>query len=46
MARDVIERGADPEIRRMAEEVIASQEAEIAFLNDWLAAQDEADPAK
>lgn len=38
MAGVVLEYGSDPDIRRLAEEVIAAQQAEIAFLEDWLAA--------
>ena len=37
MARIVIEHGEDPELRQLAEEIIAAQEAEVAFLRNWLA---------
>lgn len=36
MARIVIAHGDDPELRRLAEEIIAAQEGEIAFLEAWL----------
>ena len=36
MANVVLEHGSDPAIRELAEEIIAAQEAEIAFLREWL----------
>ena len=39
MARIVMEFGDDPEIRALAEGIVAAQEAEIAWMRDWLAAQ-------
>lgn len=37
MARIVLEHGQDPDLRQLAEEIIAAQEAEIAFLRNWVA---------
>lgn len=36
MARIVLEHGSDPQIRTLAQEVIAAQRAEIAWLREWL----------
>lgn len=36
MANIVLEHGEDEEIRQLAEEIIAAQEEEIAFLRAWL----------
>jgi len=39
MAQIQLEHGKDPEIRKLAEAVIAAQEAEITQLKAWLAAR-------
>ncbi len=38
MARILPEYGTDPDVRAFAEGVLAAQEAEIAWMTDWLAA--------
>lgn len=37
MARIVMDHGTDPDVRKLAEDVIAAQEAEIDWMRDWLA---------
>lgn len=36
MARIVLEHGKDPEIRKLANDIIKAQEAEISMMQDWL----------
>ena len=36
MARVLLEHGHDPEMRQLAEAIIAAQESEILFLRSWL----------
>ena len=37
MAKIVSEYGDDPEVRKLAADIIAAQESEIAWMKDWLA---------
>lgn len=37
MAEVVLEHGTDPAVRKLAEEIVAAQEAEIAVMTQWLA---------
>jgi len=36
MAVILKEKGKDPELQKLADDIIAAQEKEIAFMNDWL----------
>ena len=37
MAKIVLQHGNDPEVKKLAEEIIKAQNTEIAFMNSWLA---------
>ena len=37
MAKIVLEHGTDPDVKKLAEEIIAAQETEIKWMTEWLA---------
>ena len=46
MAQVQLRHGKDPAMRKLATEIIQAQEKEIAFLRNWLAKHDKAQPPK
>ncbi len=40
MAKIILEHGTDPEMKKLAEGIIAAQEVEIKWMTDWLAKND------
>lgn len=36
MAKVVLQHGKDPELKKLAEEIVRAQQKEIAFIEDWL----------
>jgi uncharacterized protein (DUF305 family) len=40
MAKILLEKGKDPELKKLAADIIKAQETEIAFMKDWLAKHD------
>ena len=40
MAKALKKKGTDPELQKLADDIIASQEKEIAFMKDWLKKQE------
>ena len=37
MAKIVLQYGTDPEVKKLAEDIIAAQEAELSWMKAWLA---------
>jgi uncharacterized protein (DUF305 family) len=36
MAKVVLKYGKDPELKKLAEDIVKAQETEIAFMTEWL----------